>query len=205
MEYTDAARARIALSQAAKELAEDTRHLIDTQHEERHDAIRELLQAVDNLAGQLEMVRRLAVVYARQRAVPWEEIDQNLTITGATAQERYAEAITDWEDALYDPARHRYEWLPDGAYNPAEVVDELDTWLAADAESARRGYSVSAGLPVYNAMTRTSETLARARWLSGKLRHGGASEEALADHQRRKADALTAAQLADIDIPQDDN
>jgi hypothetical protein len=195
-EYTDAARARVALSAAARELSDDARELVDTEHETTSNSIRELVERVNRLAGAVEELRRLAVVYARERNLSWESVGEALGVTRQTAHERFAKVVDEWHDSLYDPARHTYQWLPDGAYNPDQTIARLETWLARhDEHSQPRG--VAAGLPAYDALRRTGETLARANWLTGRLRAGQPiTPEADADHQRRKDIALSEARKA---------
>jgi hypothetical protein len=193
-EYTDTARARLALSAAAAELSDDARGLVPTEYESTHEAVRELIERVDRLSGAVDELRRLAVIYARERTLPWEDIGQALGVARQTVHQRFAGHVDQWHDSLYDPTRHRYEWLPDGAYNPEKVLPRLEAWLAQHDPDRSQPGSVAAGLPAYTPMQRTLETLARARWLSDRLRDGQPiSPEADADHHRRKDIAVTEA------------
>jgi hypothetical protein len=184
-EYSDAVRVRLALSAAAAELADDAAGLVATENETTGETVRDLIERVDQLAGQVDELRRLAVIYARERAQPWERIGEALGVTRQTAHERFAGVVNEWHDNLYDPTRHTYQWLPEGAYNPEQVLPRLEAWLARhDAEHAWPR-SVAAGLPAYDPMRRTNETLARASWLSSRLFAGkNVSPEAEAETKR---------------------
>lgn len=197
VEYTDAARARIALSAAAAELADRLLGIVDTQHEIGITPILGLIERVNSLGGAVDELRRLAVIHGRECSLSWEDVGQALGVTRQTAHARFADVVDEWRDALYDPAKHRYEWMPDGSYNPEKVVPYLDAWLARHQHHPESPRSVSAGLHYYGSapIARVREAISRTQWLSARLAAGDdVSAEAKADNQRRTA--LTSAEVA---------
>ena len=193
-EFTDAARARIALSAAARDLADAALGLVPTEDESTHHSVQGLIERVDQLAAAVDELRRLAVIHGRERYLSWEDVGAALGVTRQTAHERFAKVVDEWRDNLYDPARHTYSWMPAGAYNPSETVSRLQSWLARHDTERGEPRGVAAGLPAYTPIQRTNETLGRANWLSVRLRQGlPISPEAEADHHRRKDIATTDA------------
>ncbi|MDR7277739.1 hypothetical protein [Catenuloplanes atrovinosus] len=206
-EWTDAARARLALAAAAADLADTAAALVSTAHEDEHASALEHLTRIEEIAGAVAEVRKLAVIHARERAMPWERIGDALGVTRQTAHARFGAVVDEWHDVLYDPDKHGWAWMPEGAYDPAATAATLDRWLARRHHGDGPAPTVSAGLPTYDPMTRARETLARANWLTRRIGAGTeVSPAAKAEHHRRKDAALTA--IADDPTtppaPQDD-
>jgi hypothetical protein len=196
-EFTDAARARVALAAAARTLSDDARNLVETSHETSHEAVHDLIDEANRLVGQVGELLKLAVIHARERHMSWGDIGKALDVTRQTAHQRYAGDLAEWRDALYDPARHDYGWMPEGAYNPGQVVPGLDAWLVQHHTGNGEPGSVSAGLPRYDARRRVLEALARATWMSERIKAGAPiPPEAQSDHHRRQEIAAAAAAAA---------
>ena len=196
-EYTDAARARVAVAAAARSMSDAARQLAATDGEDSYEAVFELLDEVNMLVGRTGELLSLAVIHARERNLSWTDIGKVFGVSRQAAHERYAGDVEQWHDALFDPARHTYQWMPEGAYNPEQVVPDLDAWLARHHTSSGEPGSVSAGLPRYDAQRRVLETLARANWMSDRIKAGEpVAPAAETDYRRRQGIATAAAETA---------
>ncbi|MET7816101.1 hypothetical protein ABZT26_35340 [Streptomyces sp. NPDC005395] len=145
--YTEAALARLMLSDAYRQVAERALQGITTRYDGDHFAGGgSYVEEAAALVRQAEEVLRWAVVYERERHSSWEEIGQALDVTRQSAHERFADRVARWRAPLDKPehlrsdgtpaderipASVRYVW--DSSRNEASMAEEtaleLDTWL----------------------------------------------------------------------------
>lgn len=127
------ALARLALSQAARSLADQARSLVPTTAD-RSAGIGEFVEKAQQLVSQAEEVLVRAAVYERERGRSWEDIGKALGITRQSAQDRFAEDVAAWHDGLDQPylmltdGSARIANLPDGAEAPTAYIQALDQW-----------------------------------------------------------------------------
>jgi hypothetical protein len=134
-EYSRATRVRIALADAAADVSDVSRELVDP----RRDQDRErggLVQAVAVLVARAEQLQLLAVAAERRQGATWEVIAEFLGTSRQAAHAKYAAGV-----AALNLAIVRY-WLetsnggcparppiPGGCYDPAETARRLDKWI----------------------------------------------------------------------------
>jgi hypothetical protein len=137
--YSHEARARLALSAAAKELSDYARGLVsaDDRGTGPGEVVERAVQLVDDARGMLER----AVVYERERGASWQTIGAALGISRQTAHERFAELERRWKDALHradaeaGPGGRPARRLPAGADDPERWGRLLDWWVIRHRES----------------------------------------------------------------------
>src|SRR5215211_7484547 len=84
-----AALARLALSQAARELSDSARHFVPTTSD-RHSQGGMMVEDAARLVSAGQYVLERAVIYERERGRSWETIGEALGITRQSAHERFA-------------------------------------------------------------------------------------------------------------------
>jgi hypothetical protein len=147
-----AALARLALSQAARELSDRARSLVPTTSDS-YARGGEFVEHAAGLVAAAQYVLERAVIYERERGRSWETIGEALGITRQSAHERFAEGEERWHDGLDRPYdKHRElvsSRLPDGADSPRDYMHWLDEWCQRHIEAAdvsKGPHQVSAGL-----------------------------------------------------------
>jgi hypothetical protein len=149
-----ASLARLALSEAARDLSDEARALVPTTSDD-HARPGEFIEAAQQLVGAAQEVLERAVVYERQQGRSWEVVGEALGIARQSAHERFAEAEERWHDGLDRPyiipedgslARSN---LPDGADAPRDCMRWLDEWCERYVEpgdASTGAHQVSASL-----------------------------------------------------------
>jgi hypothetical protein len=150
-----AALARLALSQAARELADSARSLVPTASD-RYAESGGFIDHAHRLVAAAQEVLERAVIYERERGRSWEDVGEALGITRQSAHERFAEAEERWHYGLDHPYTLptgnsiASSNLPDGADSPRDYMRWLDEWCERHTEPADgatdRAHQVSAGL-----------------------------------------------------------
>jgi hypothetical protein len=198
--------ARLAYAQACRQLSDGARSQVSTAAD-RYAHPGEHVEAARQLVWEAEDALTRAVVYERQVGRSWPDIGQALGLSARAAQERFAAAEQDWQDALVRPLRPERQGdggllssaLPDGADAPEAYARWLDAWCerhtepsdgAAYKSAAERAQQVSAGLTAhwdpYLAVTgEISLVLAQARQLTERPAHERHPGELHAFHQRK--------------------
>lgn len=151
--YTADTLARLALSVAARELADFAREFVPI-HPEHAAPDGTLFADALRLYARAERVVELAVVYERLSGTGWPVLGEVLGMTKQSAHERYAEAEKRFREALADPETTNefgtpYNRLPAGADDPDEWAQRLDRWVRRHREPGdvdRDEHPVSAGL-----------------------------------------------------------
>jgi hypothetical protein len=140
--YTDASRARLAVSALAADMADALTGMVaaDQDAEVARQAGSDLIQAARRAQAQAADLVRLAVIHARQMGASWADVGADLGVSRQTAHERYIGAWSEWRAALPTGAS-----LPDGAVNPSQAADRLDAWYAA-RNPGRGDEAISAGV-----------------------------------------------------------
>ncbi|WP_242891179.1 hypothetical protein [Actinomadura litoris] len=204
-ELNRASRIRVALSEAAAQLADRAAVLVRTGSDGLPG---DLTDEARRLLAQAEQVLELAVLCDRRRGAPWAAIGEALgDVSKQTAHERYAEADRRLDEALIEhwltgesPAAD----LPPGADASVRTLVRLDEWAATrnrvgtvpDEDPERQ---VTSGLaPMTTAEHGALLTAAEA--LIGTItdtvrRHAleeGHANRAVQWHERRLADELAA-------------
>jgi len=130
--YSRCARARLALCQAARRLADEAGALVPTAadgHRGPGGWVAEGARLVDWAREVLER----AVVAERERGTSWEDIGAALKTTRQAAHERFVEAEREWTAALREPYDRVDEVvvcrLPEGAHHPDRYAALLDAWV----------------------------------------------------------------------------
>jgi hypothetical protein len=206
--YPPEARARAALSLAARQLSDSARAMVPTfadDHAQRGDFVEEAVR----LRALADEVLARAVVLERERRTTWEGIGAALGGDGEprtrqTAEARFGELVRQWGEALVRPwwphpdGETVYCALPDGAEDPGFWAGRLDKWVLRHAEPTDvvdhlgGERPVSAGL---NAdpwlLVPTEETLLRKQALDLQARRVAGERpvaaEVAAFHRRRRA------------------
>lgn len=175
-----ASLARLALSAAAKAVADRATWLVPT----RVEAVPSIAEAA-HLVSEAQDVLTRAVVYARESGASWTEISTALDVTRQAAHLRFKDAVRRWQDALDEPrtagdAGLRCE-LPDGfdMLNGASLLDQflrhLDLWCRRHINpeiELRQGFPVPLG--------------SGSQMVSGTLpRHTDQTRRAVAERYRR--------------------
>lgn len=206
--YTPGARARVALSLAAKELADSARSIVPT-YADGHAPPGSYVEDALRLRAQVDVVLTRAVVLERERNITWEDIGVALGGVGEprtrqTAEARFGDAVKRWKDALVNPWHPHsdeesvYCVLPDGAEDPGYWAPVLDEWVLRHAEPtdvvAHNGGERPVSLGLDSApflLVLTEERLIRDQALALQARRiAGESliaAEVGAFHQRRQA------------------
>lgn len=140
--YTDASRARLAVSALAAEMADALTGMVaaDQDAETARQAGSDLIQAALRVQAQAADLVRLAVIHSRQMGASWADVGADLGVSRQSAHERYIDAWSEWRAAMPTGAS-----LPDGAAEPGQTADRLDSWYAARTPS-RSGEAVSSGV-----------------------------------------------------------
>jgi hypothetical protein len=152
--YSRCARARLALCQAARRLADEAGALVPTfadGHRQPGAWVQEAAQLVDWARDTLER----AVVAERERGTSWEDIGAALQTTRQAAHERFVETEREWTAALRQPYDQVDEVivcrLPEGAHHPDRYAALLDAWVLRhldSPESRHDEHPVSGHLPL---------------------------------------------------------
>src|ERR671910_3024402 len=87
--YSHAARARLALSVAAKGVSDEARGLVSA--DDRGTGAGEIVEWAVQLVDDARAVLDRAVVYERERGASWQTIGAAIGISRQTAHERFAE------------------------------------------------------------------------------------------------------------------
>lgn len=170
IDYPRAALARLAYSQAAREIADAAANEVPTLSDAWAHGAEYVQQAAAILASAETLLTR-AVIYARERGASFADIGEALGIARQTAHVRFRRAIDDWGRALDQPEGSndnglRYSRLPEGAHDPDQAVARLDLWCTehvTDATSVVRQHAerdgvtdrmVSTGLPSHTHVIR---------------------------------------------------
>jgi hypothetical protein len=142
--YPPKARARVALSMLARELADAARGMVPT-YADRHAQGGDFVEEALRLRARADEILELAVVLERERGTTWEDIGAALGGEGErrtrqTAEARFGGAVSRWKGALVTPwrphsdGRSVYCALPDGAEDPERWAAVLDEWTLRHAE-----------------------------------------------------------------------
>ncbi|XVQ16356.1 hypothetical protein ACQP1W_52425 (plasmid) [Spirillospora sp. CA-255316] len=149
-EMNRASRIRVALSEAAAELADRATDLARTTNDGRPG---EPTEEARRLVAAAEYVMQLSVLYDRRRGASWSTIGEALgEVTKQTAHERYAEAEKYVDEAITEhwlTGNPRVVGLPEGADVSPSTLERLDRWAAARHRTGDLGdpdRAVSAGL-----------------------------------------------------------
>ena len=136
--YSHAARARLALSVAAKGVSDEARGLVSA--DDRGTGAGEIVEWAVQLVDDARAVVDRAVVYERERGASWQTIGAAIGISRQTAHERFAEVERSWKDALgrsdaaAGPGGRRAQGLPAGAEDPEGWGRHLDQWVIRHRE-----------------------------------------------------------------------
>jgi len=154
MYWTRSDLARLAYSQACRELGDSARAQVPTVHDGWLRAC-ELLADALRLRADAEQVVELAIAFERVKGASWREIADVLELSSPTARERYAPVVDDIRDAILFACREGRDgapgcWAcPPGVEDPDTTARALDAWVARHREPTdpERGDSpVSDGL-----------------------------------------------------------
>jgi hypothetical protein len=206
--YSAEARARVALSMAAREVSDSARGMVPTTAD-RYAEPGEFVEHALRLRALVDHLLERAVILERERNTTWEAIGEGLGGVGErrtrqTAEARFGEAVKRWKAALVTPWRPHsdgesvYCALPDGAEDPGRWAAVLDEWARRHAEPtdvlAHSGEEqpVSAGLdtdPLRLVVTEERFILDQALDLQARRMVGEPPIEAevAAFHRRRRA------------------
>lgn len=197
--HNPVALARLVLSDQAVDAAERAAALVTTDSDDWGEACTWLEMAVGARREAEDLVVR-AVVFERQRGTTWEQIGDHLGITRQSAQARYGQAVTEWDDGLHAPygaedtgQLPRRPDLPDAACNPQKAGARLDTW----SRTWNQGFEtrlkdlerpVTGKLRALELRDEVGMVIAEARWSTGRpLRAQDPGEEYLAEYEDWKA------------------
>ncbi|MEU6763139.1 hypothetical protein ABZ916_11515 [Streptomyces sp. NPDC046853] len=159
--YTDAARARLAMAQEARELADLARAAVPIgAHELLSDGTTRFPGSV--LSGAADVLRaahrlfEAAVVSERLGGASWQLIGEVLGIEAQTARARFAAAESCFREEPHSPTSHGEDgwWRAYTSGNPLEAALDLDDWVlrhedgdeGGDAEGTLGAAPVSGGL-----------------------------------------------------------
>lgn len=198
-EYPRRALSRLTLSATAQSAADRASSLVPTVAADPTEAA-ELVELAHELAEQAREVLTRAVINAREHGVSWAEIgDRHGVISKQSAQERYADALAKWEDALDRPWERAGSFLssrlPEGLSDPAFTAGYLDRWCARHAPDSTRQRAehdgiadrmVSANLAEHTSTTRINLVLRRNRHLFARETAGEDVSAEWADHRQRR-------------------
>ncbi|WP_072474296.1 hypothetical protein [Amycolatopsis australiensis] len=159
--WTDATRARLAVSLAARELADSLigwvpippAELTITGGQHRPLPDRTSIDDADRLRSRVEDFVELVAVYEMVSGATWEMLGDDLGISRQSAHRRYAEALDRFKGALLE-AEDGVEGsfrLPEGADNPEYWGPRLDKWYR---ERRRPSDPAQQDDPVSGGMTR---------------------------------------------------
>jgi hypothetical protein len=136
--FGSTARARIALSAAARSLSDGARALVPTYSDglARPGAF---VRDAHALAVAAEAALARAIVLEREQGTSWGEIGQALGFDATTARQRFEGLVSEWSDALRATWREDERGslscrLPAGAEAPEEWALRLDAWVLAHRE-----------------------------------------------------------------------
>jgi hypothetical protein len=136
--YGREARARVALSVAAREVSDFARSLVPA--DDRGSGPGEIVELAAQLVDEARSVLERAVVYEREQGASWQTVGAALGISRQTAHERFAEVERRWQDALRRPYAEAGPGgrlalrLPDGAEDPQRWGQQLDAWVIRHRE-----------------------------------------------------------------------
>ena len=123
------ALARLALSHAAAELAEQSTGMVLTINDVWGRPNEYVAQAAQLVAAAREVLDR-AVVYARERGASWADIGESLHVSRQAAHERYAPVLAKWDSGLDEPRTRHGRFLsprlPGGASEPDPSAARVD-------------------------------------------------------------------------------
>lgn len=172
-EYSRAARFRLALSDAAADLSDLSRQLV----EPRQDDGRERGQLVQNAAGiaaRAEQLVLLAVAAERRKGATWGEIGESLGISRQAAHTKYFADVEALNLAIVrywlltaDGGAPGRPPLPEALYDPEEVARRLDRWA-----DPRQRAAVSYGLQAMTDNDRINMIAAGAELITGLRAQG---------------------------------
>jgi len=100
--FNHRARARLALCQAARQLAEQAGALVPTTGDGHRQPGAWVQEAAQLAEGAREVLER-AVIVERERGASWEDIGAALKTSRQAAHERFSEAEREWTAALARP------------------------------------------------------------------------------------------------------
>ncbi|MEV8314176.1 hypothetical protein AB0Q95_08395 [Streptomyces sp. NPDC059900] len=156
--YTDAARARLAMAQEARELADLARAAVPIgEHDLRPDGtVRSPGAVLSDAVDVLRAAHRLldaAAVCERAGGASWQLIGDALGVEAQTARVRFAAAESSFREQLRcpessDEAQNPGWWRAYTAGNPLEAAHDLDDWVLRheDGDSHLNTTPVSGGL-----------------------------------------------------------
>lgn len=190
-DYSPAALARLAMSAAARDLADAGSALVPTASDYCREG-GEWTRAAASIAADARELLALAVTYERLRGTTWEEIGEALGgITRQAAQERYGAYVSEWT------ARALRAWL-----NPAErvrllgelpdaMVHRLNAWVDRHTSNDSNPDPVGAGLAALTTLSMSGLVIESAALLQKTRRSGDAADELAAlelGYARRKVE-----------------
>ncbi|WP_328993147.1 hypothetical protein OG394_02500 [Kribbella sp. NBC_01245] len=128
-DFSPAARARLAMSYDACELAEGARRLVGARGFEGAGA------AVEGAGRVLDDAHRLleaAVVFARVEGADWAVVGDSLGLSAGDAQERFGPAEARFRGELQGPTERA--WRQYLVREPLEAALDLDDWVRRHAD-----------------------------------------------------------------------
>lgn len=208
LDYPARTLARLALSTAASETADLAADMVDTVSDSHATASEaEDVRLAYQLVGQAQQVLTRAVITAREHGASWTVIgEQHGDITRQSAQERYRDAVSTWDESLDRPWEHGDSGqgpstkLPDGCTDPQASMRSLDSWCALRSPEPTRRLAehvgitetmVSANLPAHTSATRMHSVLRHGRAL---LARDEVTDAEWTHHQALKDRVLDDAQ-----------
>jgi hypothetical protein len=187
--YTDASRARLAVSLEAQELSDLARRWVNVPPGELRSSGSGgdrggTVEAVRRLCAQADWVMTQAVVYERVGGSTWEQIGEALGVSKQAAHERYAGAEREFREALREPegvgeSGEPYIRLNAAAYEPDRFARDLDAWARRHREPTDAfddARPVSGQLARMDAHTEILALGSRRQWLFRKYIVPPASE-----------------------------
>jgi hypothetical protein len=191
--YSRAALARLALSDARRELADQAAVGVHTDSDP-WAAPGEHVRAAQELVHLAEEVLTRAVIYERARGTSWEAIGSELDITRQSAHTRFRDDEKQWQDALLEPlkdiagGRLRSLQLPEAAYRPTSAGQRLDNWVRVHCEDfAEVSAPVTGNLPTLSTIEEMNQVLAGLQHLYSDMRTPVDQAERLRLSERKAA------------------
>lgn len=197
-------QARLAMSDAAAELADRARGQVDTTSD-GYAVGGEFVEAAQRILSEATDLLGLAVIYERARRTSWADIGEALGVSRQAAQERFAPAVRRWEEGLdmpYTPTpRAHLPNLPPAAMEPRWAAGRLDRWVVTHRQPGDVGAGeapVSGGLGRDRAVRLHTAVIAMSARLMEALRRRVGGFHPV--HERVQAErrvAMCTAALAD--------
>lgn len=145
--FTDEARARLAVSAAARELSDSARGFVPISpgslDQARHhpELLANEIEMAARLVDQAELVLETLLGYASVSGATWEIIGEGVGMARQNANNKYREVVKAFRAGLEDPDRdddagHRFRRDHVAATDPDRWAPRLDTWMEHHRERA---------------------------------------------------------------------